>query len=46
MDNKLRGSHNNLKPGVDRFFIYWFDISWLDFPDINWGGIVNWFDWK
>ncbi len=36
MDNKLRGSHNNLKPGVDRSSSFIdLDISWLDFPDIN-----------
>jgi len=22
------------------------DLSWLDFPDINWGGIFDWFDWN
>lgn len=22
------------------------DLSWLDFPDINWAGIFDWFDWN
>jgi len=47
MSSKLTISDNKSKPGVgiSASFID-LDISWRDFPDINWGGIFDWFDWK
>jgi len=41
MVNELRGSDNNFKLGVGRSSFIDLDISWRDFPDIDWGGIFD-----